>query len=490
MEQRPTHRCPSRVWRMVYAMMHLRIETERMLPFVGNQFAWTPSFLPFSRFFSLIIRWKVTMRIWWILQLFLWTAAANCYSQAQGVEITETLVQALAAGHVTVQFRATGASSGDSVLLTITKTAAAPSSTLSLTVAAGLRLNNITGSGQSMVVERVRGKMINQRSYVPGSTIVLSDTNPATYMLSAYCAEFHKDNPSPDSMFGVALPEPTLSCILTETARQNLSLAASQAAVWNYTDRITFQDFNRRLSIGFAEWTTAVSVTQSCLQQDSAATGRSATSSTVPSPIVTSSPNDFVPSPATRVETAARVLTEIMSTPDKGIPSVILGSAKCLIVAPSLQRGDGIGVASCRTDSGWSAPAVLRFNETSVGMFNNAPSFDLVLLIMTDHAMQFLLHDKFTPGAVISAEAGPVGRLVRNDLRTSIDVYTCVRYIGLFAGVTLKHAAITQDRDATRQLFGKGLSLTEILTGAVEIPQAGIPFLRSLPNPAKTQGPR
>ena len=37
---------------------------------------------------------------------------------------------------------------------------------------------------------------------------------------------------------------------------------------------------------------------------------------------------------AGRVESAATVLTEIMATPDKGIPSEILSSAKCVAVVP------------------------------------------------------------------------------------------------------------------------------------------------------------
>src|ERR1700686_264246 len=69
---------------------------------------------------------------------------------------------------------------------------------------------------------------------------------------------------------------------------------------------------------------------------------------------------------ASRLQDAATVLDEIMATPDKGIPSEILGSAKCIAVVPSLLKGGfvvgamhGRGMATCRTATGWSAPAPL-----------------------------------------------------------------------------------------------------------------------------------
>src|SRR5258708_19062377 len=67
-----------------------------------------------------------------------------------------------------------------------------------------------------------------------------------------------------------------------------------------------------------------------------------------------------------RVEAAATVLDEIESAPDTGIPEEVLASAECVAVVPSLLKGGfiiaaryGRGVASCRTATGWSAPAFI-----------------------------------------------------------------------------------------------------------------------------------
>ena len=62
-----------------------------------------------------------------------------------------------------------------------------------------------------------------------------------------------------------------------------------------------------------------------------------------------------------RLDHAARVLHEIMSAPDSGIPEEVLEHAKCVAVVPHLLKGgfilgaeNGRGVATCRTADGWN----------------------------------------------------------------------------------------------------------------------------------------
>src|ERR1700716_4724673 len=65
-----------------------------------------------------------------------------------------------------------------------------------------------------------------------------------------------------------------------------------------------------------------------------------------------------------RLQSSVEVLHAVMATPDKGIPEEVLSDAKCILVVPDLVKGGfvfggkhGRGVATCRTASGWSAPA-------------------------------------------------------------------------------------------------------------------------------------
>ena len=118
-----------------------------------------------------------------------------------------------------------------------------------------------------------------------------------------------------------------------------------------------------------------------------------------------------------RIESAASVMNEIMSTPDKGIPEEILGSAKCVAVVPSMLKGGfvfggahGKGVATCRTADGWSAPAPFTISGGSFGLQIGLQGVDLIMVIMNERGMQNLLSSKFKLGADASVAAGPVGR--------------------------------------------------------------------------------
>src|SRR3989440_8330525 len=118
-----------------------------------------------------------------------------------------------------------------------------------------------------------------------------------------------------------------------------------------------------------------------------------------------------------RIKAAAKVLNEIQSAPDQGIPEEVLGSAECVSVVPSMLKGGfivgaryGRGVASCRTPKGWSAPAFFTVKGGSFGLQIGGQAVDLVMLVMNEQGMRNLLASKFQIGADASAAAGPVGR--------------------------------------------------------------------------------
>lgn len=197
----------------------------------------------------------------------------------------------------------------------------------------------------------------------------------------------------------------------------------------------------------------------------------------------------FADTAAQRAEAAATVLKEIMATPDKGIPTEILDSAKCIAVVPSLVKGGfvvgashGRGVATCRTANGWSAPAPFSMTGGSFGFQIGAQAVDLVMMVMNDRGMQALLSSKFKLGADASAAAGPVGRHAEGstDWKMRAEVLTYSRARGLFAGVTVNGSSITQDENATKELYGRLVPFKTILTGAVSTPQAGEPFVAAV----------
>jgi SH3 domain-containing YSC84-like protein 1 len=201
-------------------------------------------------------------------------------------------------------------------------------------------------------------------------------------------------------------------------------------------------------------------------------------------------------SAAGRAESAATVLGEIMSAPDKGIPEEILGSARCVAVVPSFLKGGfifgaarGKGIATCRTADGWSAPAPFSMTGGSFGLQIGIQGVDLVMLIMNDRGMQALLASKFKLGADASAAGGPVGRHAEagTDWKMRAEVLTYSRARGLFAGVTVNGAVINQDDDSTRELFGRLIPFKTILTGAVPTPAGAEPFVSAVRKAADQQ---
>jgi lipid-binding SYLF domain-containing protein len=190
-----------------------------------------------------------------------------------------------------------------------------------------------------------------------------------------------------------------------------------------------------------------------------------------------------------RVQAAADVLNDIQGAPDKGIPQEVLGAAECVAVVPSMLKGGfivgakyGRGLASCRTPTGWSTPAFFVVTGGSVGFQIGGQAVDLVMLIMNKDGMKHLLSSQFALGADASVAAGPVGRHAEGntDWKMRAEVLTYSRARGLFAGVSLNGAVIKQDKDSTREFYGRMVPFRTSLIGEIPPPAGASPFLTSL----------
>src|SRR6202158_96511 len=183
---------------------------------------------------------------------------------------------------------------------------------------------------------------------------------------------------------------------------------------------------------------------------------------------------------AKRIDASAKVLNEIMATPDKAIPDKVMRDAKCIAVIPSMVKiaigfggNHGKGVATCRTGAGWSAPAPITITGGSWGLQLGGQAVDLVMVVTNEQGMQHLLSSKFKLGADASAAAGPVGRdaAADTDVKMRAEVLTYSRARGLFAGIDLNGSVVTQDKDETRVLYGKMIDFADILNGKVVAPK-------------------
>ncbi|RPI23450.1 MAG: hypothetical protein EHM61_19720 [Acidobacteria bacterium] len=194
-------------------------------------------------------------------------------------------------------------------------------------------------------------------------------------------------------------------------------------------------------------------------------------------------------SAASRIEESAQVLTEIMATPDKGIPQDLLAKAECAVIVPGMKKGAfvvganyGRGFMSCRQPAGWSAPAAVKVEGGSFGFQIGGSETDVVMLVMNKRGVEKLLSSKFTLGGDASVAAGPVGRTTSadTDAKMHAEILSYSRARGVFAGISLEGATLRPDEDANAELYGRKLTNQEIVTGKTQVPSAGAKLVAEL----------
>ena len=191
-----------------------------------------------------------------------------------------------------------------------------------------------------------------------------------------------------------------------------------------------------------------------------------------------------------RLSDSTKMFTEIMGTPDKGIPQDLLEKAHCVVLVPGMKQAGlivggkfGKGFAVCRKNTaGWGAPEAIRVEGGSFGFQIGASSTDVVMLVMNERGMRRLLDDKFTLGAEATVAAGPVGRQTsaQTDAQMSAEILSWSRSKGLFAGIALSGATLRPDNDTNQELYGRKLAAKEILNGDLQPPAAAQPLLAEL----------
>ncbi len=192
-----------------------------------------------------------------LLSLTLWNSA---YAQAN----TPTLQQAIAAGQANARFYGTGGSSGDSVMVEVSKGPKAAEAPKTVTIPPGSPLESSEAGAQSMIVLGVSGLVTGSNTYEPRDNIVIPTSGKATYALNAFCSEFHKENPSESTSFTLRSPDPTFTCIARRSLKGSLSIEATQAAVWIYTDRLTFDEMNEKFTVTRSDWNKAREIVAAC----------------------------------------------------------------------------------------------------------------------------------------------------------------------------------------------------------------------------------
>lgn len=190
-----------------------------------------------------------------------------------------------------------------------------------------------------------------------------------------------------------------------------------------------------------------------------------------------------------RLQAATEALTAMAQAGDKGIPENLLKKAECVVVIPNLKKGGfivggeyGKGFFSCKESGSWSAPGSLRISGGKFGLLAGGAETDVLMLVMNQTGMQHLLSSKFQMGGEASAAAGPVGResSAMTDAAMHAEILTYSRSKGVFGGLDLGGAAVTEDKDSNKELYETGVTNKDLLNSHPTVPPAAKTFVNTL----------
>jgi SH3 domain-containing YSC84-like protein 1 len=188
---------------------------------------------------------------------------------------------------------------------------------------------------------------------------------------------------------------------------------------------------------------------------------------------------------AKELDAAAQVLQSMVSS--NQIPSSLLSQAKCIAVIPQMTKGGfivggkhGSGVVSCRTSSGWSAPAFISMTGGSIGLQAGAAKQDIVLL-MNPQGAQELKSGHWDLGAEAAAAGPSGGTEATQSTGWKTPVLSYSNSSGAFAGADVGGSKIGADKEAIEDVYGKDASLQAVLDGQVQPQASGQQFISALP---------
>jgi lipid-binding SYLF domain-containing protein len=200
--------------------------------------------------------------------------------------------------------------------------------------------------------------------------------------------------------------------------------------------------------------------------------------------------NDEQSKAVKRLDDAAADLNQLTNAPDNGVPQTILAKAKCVAIVPSLVKGGfvfgaeyGRGVATCRNNDRWTAPAFFTLTGGSWGAQIGGEAVDLVMLFMDDNGAEKLMSANWRIGGDVGIAAGPWGRQgsASTDWKLDTSVLTYSRAKGAFIGATLNGANVHVDEKAMSSFYGdRNPNFRDVLSGKVPAPPQAHQFLAAI----------
>jgi lipid-binding SYLF domain-containing protein len=147
-----------------------------------------------------------------------------------------------------------------------------------------------------------------------------------------------------------------------------------------------------------------------------------------------------------------------------------LRDARAVIISPSVTRagfvfggsgGEAVVLSRDPATRQWVGPAFYNMGAGSVGFQIGVDVSEVIMLVMTEKAVNALLSPSFKLGGDISVAAGPVGTGAGANIMA--DVISFARAKGVYAGISLEGVVIAPDSKANGAFYGRPASPVDIL---------------------------
>lgn len=176
---------------------------------------------------------------------------------------------------------------------------------------------------------------------------------------------------------------------------------------------------------------------------------------------------------AEKITDAEVVVEAALNRKGNSIPIALIKEARAIAVFPKTFKaglvfgaryGEGILMAQ-GDDKTWSAPAYYTLTAASAGLQAGLQEADIVLLIMNDRGLRAFLKQEVTLGADFTVAAGPgsLNATGDKDIGMQADIYSYTRSRGLFAGVSVNGARISNSNRFNTRYYGNQYSVDDIV---------------------------
>ncbi len=173
------------------------------------------------------------------------------------------LEQAIRNGKVEAVITGIGGSTGDAILITVRRRTP---DLLRLTLTPGTVFQSVSGAVQNMAGASIKGERVGENSYRRETEIVLVDNYTHSYVIEAYCLDFHRGNPGASDRFNIASVDGQAARLLAIGKDKPASIGAIQAALWMLREGLSPAQVQARFPVSSQDIAVARSIMRDFMQ--------------------------------------------------------------------------------------------------------------------------------------------------------------------------------------------------------------------------------